>query len=92
MSAYFNLGQMSAQAAVMRVKASKRHPDGVKAFVEQAVVRRELSDNLCFYNGWWMCSLTCVGCHVLWVLCFFLFVVSQAVFGSCRAEAPMCLQ
>ena len=51
MSAYFNLGQMSAQAAVMRVKASKRHPDGVKAFVEQGVVRRELSDNLCFYNG-----------------------------------------
>eukprot|EP00752_Nemacystus_decipiens_P015161 g13506.t1 len=50
MSAYFNLGQMSAQAAVMRVKASKRHPDGVKAFVEQGVVRRELSDNLCFYN------------------------------------------
>ncbi|CAM9435802.1 unnamed protein product [Pylaiella littoralis] len=51
MAAYFNLGQMSAQAAVMRVKASKRHPDGVKAFVEQAVVRRELSDNLCFYNA-----------------------------------------
>lgn len=51
MSAYFNLGQMGAQAAVMRVKASKRHPDGVKAFVEQGVVRRELSDNFCFYNG-----------------------------------------
>lgn len=54
MSAYFNLGQMSAQAAVMRVKASKRHPDGVKAFVEQGVVRRELSDNFCFYNGGWV--------------------------------------
>ncbi|CAM9789414.1 unnamed protein product [Ectocarpus sp. 6 AP-2014] len=50
MSPYFNLGQMSAQAAVMRVKASRRHPDGVKAFVEQGVVRRELSDNFCFYN------------------------------------------
>lgn len=35
----------------MRVKASRRHPDGVKAFVEQGVVRKELSDNLCFYNG-----------------------------------------
>lgn len=51
MSPYFNLGQFSAQAAVMRVKASRRHPDGVKAFVEQGVVRKELSDNLCFYNG-----------------------------------------
>lgn len=51
MSPYFNLGQFSAQAAVMRVKASRRHPDGVKAFLEQGVVRKELSDNLCFYNG-----------------------------------------
>ncbi|CAM9717520.1 unnamed protein product [Laminaria digitata] len=51
MSAYFNMGQMSAQAAVMRVKASRRFPDGVKAFMEQAVVRRELGDNLCFYNA-----------------------------------------
>lgn len=50
MSAYFNMGQVSAQAALMRVKMSKRHPDGIKAFVEQAIVRRELSDNLCFYN------------------------------------------
>lgn len=54
MAAYFNLGQMSAQTAVMRVKASKRHPEGVKAFVEQGVVRRELSDNFCFYNGRWI--------------------------------------
>ena len=51
MSAYFNMGQISAQAAVMRVKASRRFPDGVKAFMEQGVVRRELGDNLCFYNG-----------------------------------------
>lgn len=51
MSGYFNLGQMSAQAAVMHVRASKRHPDGIKAFVEQGIVRRELSDNFCYYNG-----------------------------------------
>lgn len=50
-SAHLNMGQLSAQAAVMRVKASRRHPDGVKAFVEQAAVRRELADNLCFYNS-----------------------------------------
>lgn len=51
MSVYFNMGQISAQAAVMRVKKDRRYPEGVKAFVEQGVVRRELSDNLCFYNG-----------------------------------------
>lgn len=51
MSPYFNMGQMSAQAAVLRVKKAKSYPDGVKAFIEQGVVRRELSDNLCFYNG-----------------------------------------
>lgn len=51
MSPYFNMGQMSAQAAVLRVKKAKSYPDGVKAFIEQSVVRRELSDNLCFYNG-----------------------------------------
>lgn len=60
MSVYFNLGQMSAQAAVMRVKAFKRHPDGVKAFVEQGVVRRELSDNFCFHNGRLDVFLSCV--------------------------------
>lgn len=61
MSAYFNMGQMSAQAAVMRVKASRRFPDGVKAFMEQAVVRRELGDNLCFYNG--KRTIVCIEAH-----------------------------
>lgn len=51
MAAYFNMGQMSAQAAVLRVKRCRGNPEGIKSFVEQAVVRRELSDNLCFYNG-----------------------------------------
>ncbi|CAN0417495.1 unnamed protein product, partial [Discosporangium mesarthrocarpum] len=51
MAPYFNRGQFSAQRAVQSVRASKRHSDGVKAFIEQAVIRRELSDNLCFYNG-----------------------------------------
>lgn len=50
MSPYFNMGQISTQAAVLRVKQSKRYPEGVKAFIEQAIIRRELSDNLCFYN------------------------------------------
>ena len=41
--------QISAQAAVLRVKASGRaHGGGMDAFVEEAVVRRELSDNFCY--------------------------------------------
>ncbi|CAM9823819.1 unnamed protein product [Ascophyllum nodosum] len=50
MSPYLNMGQISAQAAVMPVKSTKRYPEGVKAFMEQCIVRRELSDNFCFYN------------------------------------------
>ena len=41
--------QISAQAAVLRVKSSGRaHDGGMDAFVEEAVVRRELSDNFCY--------------------------------------------
>ena len=39
------------QRAVLYVKnAGKSHSDGVAGFVEEAVVRRELSDNFCYYN------------------------------------------
>lgn len=51
LSPYLHFGQISAQAAVLRVKASKQaHGGGMDSFVEECVVRRELSDNFCFYN------------------------------------------
>ncbi|CAM9470126.1 unnamed protein product [Heterosigma akashiwo] len=51
LSPYFHYGQLSAQAAILEVKKrSSRHSAGVAAFVEEAVVRRELSDNFCFYQ------------------------------------------
>jgi deoxyribodipyrimidine photo-lyase len=54
MSPYFNFGYISVQAAILRVKAAAKEnsipSDAVKSFVEEAVVRRELSDNFCFYN------------------------------------------
>ena len=50
LSPYFHFGQISVQKAVLRVKAEHKHPEGTKSFVEEAVVRRELSDNFCFYN------------------------------------------
>ncbi|GAB5034145.1 deoxyribodipyrimidine photo-lyase-like [Nannochloropsis oceanica] len=50
MSPYFNFGQVSVQAAMLKVKGVKRYHDSVAAFVEEGVVRRELSDNFCFYQ------------------------------------------
>merc|ERR1711874_391046 len=39
------------QRAVLYVKQhGKSHPDSVSSFVEEAVIRRELSDNFCYYN------------------------------------------
>lgn len=46
------VGQISAQRAVLRVKQAKTASNkaSVDAFIEEAVVRRELSDNFCYYN------------------------------------------
>ncbi|XP_058063190.1 deoxyribodipyrimidine photo-lyase [Anopheles bellator] len=51
LSPWFHFGQLSVQRAILAVKSyGKRHTDGVAAFCEEAIVRRELSDNFCFYN------------------------------------------
>jgi deoxyribodipyrimidine photo-lyase len=50
LSPYLHFGQLSAQHAAMEVKkvnASRKTKD---AFLEELIVRRELSDNFCFYN------------------------------------------
>ena len=45
------LGQVSMQRAVLSVKKNgKRYSESVASFVEEDVVRRELSDNFCYYN------------------------------------------
>lgn len=51
MSPYFHFGQVSVQRAVLEVKLSKRYPGSADSFIEEAVVRRELADNFCFYNA-----------------------------------------
>ena len=38
------------QATVLRIKGHKKHIDSTNSFVEEAIVRRELADNFCFYN------------------------------------------
>jgi len=51
LSPWVNMGQVSMQRAVLYVKKhGKNYSESVASFVEEAVVRRELSDNFCFYN------------------------------------------
>ena len=46
-----SLGQISVQRAILRVREFRgSSKDSVETFIEEAVVRRELADNFCFYN------------------------------------------
>ncbi|XP_069991330.1 deoxyribodipyrimidine photo-lyase [Penaeus vannamei] len=51
LSPWLHFGQISAQRCVLEVKRyNKQLSKSVEAYVEEAVVRRELSDNYCFYQ------------------------------------------
>lgn len=54
LSPYFHFGQVSVQRVILcltRDKAlRKKCAKSVDGYIEEAVVRRELSDNFCFYN------------------------------------------
>ncbi|XP_015793374.1 deoxyribodipyrimidine photo-lyase [Tetranychus urticae] len=51
LSPYFHFGQIAPQRAVLVVqKYKKQYKESVEAWVEEAVIRRELADNFCFYN------------------------------------------
>ncbi|XP_060098824.1 deoxyribodipyrimidine photo-lyase-like [Heteronotia binoei] len=51
LSPWFHFGQIAVQRAILEVsKHRRRYKESVEAFVEEAVVRRELADNFCFYN------------------------------------------
>lgn len=44
-------GQVSVQRAILEVqKYRSQYKESVDGFIEEAVVRRELADNFCFYN------------------------------------------
>lgn len=49
LSPYFHFGQISPQRAALAVSALPENA-GTLAFLEQLIVRRELSDNHCLYN------------------------------------------
>ncbi|KAL7538739.1 hypothetical protein ACHAWF_006192 [Thalassiosira exigua] len=49
LSPWINFGQVSFQRLALEVRALKRHPNGTAAYIEEGVVRRELSDNFVYY-------------------------------------------
>lgn len=50
LSPYLHFGQVSAQTAARYVMEAKADKDSKDAFLEELIVRRELSDNFCLYN------------------------------------------
>lgn len=50
LSPYLHFGQISAQRVALEVLASAETGPSRERFLEELIVRRELSDNFCFYN------------------------------------------
>ena len=74
---YVFSGQISVQRCILTVRLYRsRCKEGVNAFVEEAVVRRELADNFCFYNHQHYDSikgtLRTFLCEAFFFLCVFL--------------------
>ena len=50
LSPYLHFGQLSAQRVALEVMKVRVNETSREAFLEELIVRRELSDNFCFYN------------------------------------------
>ncbi|WAR28769.1 PHR-like protein [Mya arenaria] len=51
LSPWIHFGQISAQRCILTVRQYRgKYKEGVDAYIEEAIIRRELSDNFCFYN------------------------------------------
>lgn len=50
LSPYLHFGQISAQRIALEVQKISGNRKSVEAFLEESIVRRELSDNFCYYN------------------------------------------
>ena len=51
LSPYFHFGQLSAQRAAIAVLGARVSVESQEAFLEELIIRRELSDNYCYYNA-----------------------------------------
>jgi deoxyribodipyrimidine photo-lyase len=50
LSPYLHFGQLSAQRVALEVKNRCSSKQETEVFLEELIIRRELSDNFCFYN------------------------------------------
>jgi deoxyribodipyrimidine photo-lyase len=50
LSPYLHFGQLSAQKAALEVMKAAIPKEAGESFLEELIVRRELSDNFCYYN------------------------------------------
>ncbi|XP_054014335.1 deoxyribodipyrimidine photo-lyase-like isoform X1 [Hylaeus anthracinus] len=51
LSPWFHFGMISVQRCILEMEEYRKlYPKSVESFIEEAVIRRELSDNFCFYN------------------------------------------
>jgi deoxyribodipyrimidine photo-lyase len=50
LSPYLHFGQIAPQRVALEVRAGKSPRDSKEAFLEELIVRRELSDNYCYYS------------------------------------------
>jgi deoxyribodipyrimidine photo-lyase len=50
LSPYLHFGHISAQRVALEVREASAPAENRAAFLEELIVRRELSDNFCFYN------------------------------------------
>lgn len=50
LSPYLHFGQISAQRVVLEIRRAAVESEHADPFLEELVVRRELSENFCFYN------------------------------------------
>lgn len=51
LSPYLHFGQISAQRVVLEVETAKSNPESKKAFLDEILVWKEISDNFCYYNS-----------------------------------------
>ncbi len=50
LSPYLHFGQISAQRIAREIRKVRVFPEAQKVFLEELIIRRELSDNYCHYN------------------------------------------
>jgi deoxyribodipyrimidine photo-lyase len=51
LSPYLHFGQLSAQRVALEVHKARGQSESKSAFLEELIIRRELSDNFCYYNS-----------------------------------------